>query len=208
MASSAERDLVILVADKNMEAAIRGMLSRPQALRIRPITFDVFVHPHRDPGCLLRGANFLRAQASAYLHTLVILDRSGCGRERLSAEEIEERIARELRQTEWRERGAVIALDPELEVWVWSDSPHVDDTLGWSGRLPSLREWLAQTGLLRQGQAKPHDPKEALELALREVKRPRSSSYYKRLAETVSFDRCTDRAFVRLRAVLSRWFGE
>jgi len=208
MASSAERDLVLLVADKNMEAAIRGLLSRPQALRIRPVFFDLFVHPHRDPGCLLRGSSFLKALAPLYAHALVMLDRVGCGRERQSAEEIEDHIDRELAAGGWGERGKAVVLDPELEVWVWSGSPHVDETLGWSGRVPRLRDWLVTEGLQRQSQAKPSNPKLAMELSLREVQRPRSSSHYERLARTVSFDRCADPAFVRLRAVLSRWFGE
>jgi len=36
------KDLVILVADKNMEYSVKGILSRPQALSIRQITFDIF----------------------------------------------------------------------------------------------------------------------------------------------------------------------
>ena len=49
------KDLVILAADKDMEHAPSGLLARPRALGIRPIAFDVFVHPEHDPGCALRG---------------------------------------------------------------------------------------------------------------------------------------------------------
>lgn len=53
-------DLLLLVADKNMEYAVRGLLSRPQALEVRPLEFEVYVQPQRDPGCALRAHEFLR----------------------------------------------------------------------------------------------------------------------------------------------------
>ena len=45
------KDLIILVADKNMEHTIKGLLARPPALGIRPLSFDIRVHPERDAGC-------------------------------------------------------------------------------------------------------------------------------------------------------------
>ena len=45
-----QKDLIILVADKNMEFAVRGILTRLEALGIRDITYDLYVHPERDPG--------------------------------------------------------------------------------------------------------------------------------------------------------------
>lgn len=44
------KDLVILVADKNMEFAIRGILSRGRSLRIKQLTFDAYVHTERVRG--------------------------------------------------------------------------------------------------------------------------------------------------------------
>ncbi len=51
----ARKDLILLVADKNMDASLKGLLSRFHALGHRQVTFDLYVHPDRDPGCLLRG---------------------------------------------------------------------------------------------------------------------------------------------------------
>jgi len=42
------KDLVVLVADKNIEFAVKGLLSRPRALGVRPITSDFFVHPYQQ----------------------------------------------------------------------------------------------------------------------------------------------------------------
>ena len=88
---AARRDLVVLVADKNMEAVMVGLLGRPQSLGIRAITFDVFVHPRRDPGCLTGADDFLRPFGGAYHYALVLFDHEGCGREPISPESLADR---------------------------------------------------------------------------------------------------------------------
>ena len=97
-------------------------------------------------------------------------------------------------------------LSPELEVWVWSNSPHVDDVAGWKNRQPSLRSWMIEQGLLEEGKVKPRRPKEALQAALREARIPRSSSLYQRIAEKVSLRGCEDRAFLKFKDLLKDWF--
>ena len=124
------RDLVVLAADKNMEFAVKGLIARAAALGIREILSDVFVHPHHDPGCLLEGHDFLRLYTKSHRHALVILDRGGSGREDLSRESLEQELEGLLSQSGWENRAAAIAIDPELEIWVWSGSPHVDAVLG------------------------------------------------------------------------------
>jgi hypothetical protein len=93
-----------------------------------------------------------------------------------------------------------------LEVWVWSDSSHVDTYLGWREQQPKLRDWLQQSGWLAAGQSKPARPKEAVEAALRKCRKPRSSAIYFELARHVSFQRCADPAFHKLLATLRSWF--
>lgn len=68
--------------------------------------------------------------------------------------------------------------------------------------------WLESLGFWRASTPKPSRPKEAMEAVLRRNRKPRSSSIYRGLAEKVSFQRCTDRAFVKLADCLRRWFGE
>ena len=77
-------DLVLLVADKNIEYGMRGLLGRPEALGIRPIQFKIYVHPQHDPGCVARAQEFLRPFSSDYNHALVVFDHQGCGREELT----------------------------------------------------------------------------------------------------------------------------
>ena len=86
------KDLVVLASDKNMEFAVKGLLSRPPSLGIRQVLSDTFVHPHHDPGCLLEGHDFLRLYKSSHQHALVMLDREGSGQEELSRESLERRI--------------------------------------------------------------------------------------------------------------------
>ena len=49
-------------------------------------------------------------------------------------------------------------------------------------------------------------PKEAFQAALREARRPRSSSLYQQIAEKVSLHRCKDRSFLEFMDVLRSWF--
>jgi hypothetical protein len=199
-------DLVILVADKNMQATVNGILSRPEALGIGKIRWHSHVHPERDPGCLLRGHDFLRPMAKHDAHCLLMLDHHGCGQEGKTREELESIVETRLSQSGWRGRGAAIVLDPELEAWVWSNSPEVARCLGWKSRRPRLREWLQEKELWTSGAAKPSDPKSATDLVLREVKTPRSSAIYARLAGKVSYMRCADPAFSKFKETLRNWF--
>lgn len=191
-----------------MEFAVKGLLSRYPALGIREVISDVFVHPHHDPGCLLEGHDFLRLYISSHRHALVMLDREGSGREDLPRDTLEKRIEISLAHAGWEDRACAIVIDPELEIWVWSGSPHVDIVLGWEGRQPNLRAWMMAEGFLRPDQIKPNRPKEAVEQALRLASRARSSSRYLELARKVSLEQCVDPAFAKLKQTLKTWFTE
>ena len=204
--SERQRDILFLVADRNTEAAVRGLLSRPRSLAIRSVEAVIRTHPEKDPGCYLRGHDFLRAFCNRYAHGIVIFDREGCGNEAQSREALETEVEKRLAKNGWADRAKVIVIDPELESWVWSDSPEVAEALGWAGRSPALRPWLTEKGFLQEIESKPYHPKEAVEAALRRVRKPRSSAIYRELAESVSFRRCIDPAFEKLTATLRAWF--
>lgn len=200
------KDLVLLVADKNMEGALRGLLSRPQSLGLREISCDLFIHPERDPGCLLRSHLLLQPFVHSHSRALVLFDRDGCGQESLDRAALEQQVEARLFGSGWGDRAAAVVIDPELEAWVWNDSPHVAMALGWEDGESSIKEWLKEKGWLPEGRTKPTHPKAAVEGALRISRRPRSSAIYQQLARKVSVDRCVDASFVKLRQVLSRWF--
>jgi hypothetical protein len=205
--SRSRKDLIVLVADKSMETAVMGVLSRRESLRIRKTEVDPFTHPAKDSGCLVDGPDFLRSFQNQYAYALLLFDREGCGREASSREDLEAQVEVRLNQAGWAGRSAAIVLDPELEIWVWSRSPHVATVLGWKDRDTELRSWLRAQGYLVEGQVKPARPKEAVEDALRIVKKPISSSIYSELTRRVSLEHCVDPAFVKLKGILQRWFG-
>lgn len=202
------RSLVVLVADKDMEQALLGLLERPESLGIRPVArYDIFVHPGRDSGCRTHCDGFLRNLQRRYAFALVLFDLEGSGRDSTPRVDVETEVERRLEANGWKGRSASIALDPELEVWVWSDSSEVDLVLGWSGASePKLREWVRDQGFVLDDSGKPARPKEALRAALRQVRKQPSSALFRALARRVSLNRCTDPGLAKLTRVLRGWF--
>ena len=196
----------MLVADGTMRRAVESLLSRHERLGIRRIQAQVFPgNPPYDSVAFLRCQDYLRPFLSLANYALVVFDREGCGSAGSRAE-IETEVERRLTQNGWEKRSIAVVIDPELEAWVWSDSPEVDVALGWSERGVSLRAWLAEGGFWQSGHGKPARPKEALDAALRNSNKKRSSSLYVDLATRVSFERCTDPAFLKLKSTLQSWF--
>jgi hypothetical protein len=206
MPTAPVKDLIVLAADKNIEAAFKGLLARYQSFGIRSFTFDIFVHPNKDPGCRLEASGFLRLFCNQYQYALVVYDRDGSGSAD-SRDILEASGETELQKVGWYRRAGVIVLDPELEVWVWNRSPHVANALGWSEIQESIWHWLVQNGHTQNENTKPARPKEAMEAVLQKVRKPRSSSIYLQIAERVSLQGHTEPAFLKLKTLLSAWFG-
>lgn len=205
MNAANKKDLVVLVADVNMEQTVRGLLDRPQSLGIRRgITFDVFIHPRRDPGVFHEAHEFLRSLQCKYEYALVMLDREGSGQEHRSAQEIGDGIQQRLNDAGWSGRSAVVVLDPELEAWVFSNSPHVVNVIA-NGDQHLFRDILQQCK--RNALGKPQRPKEVMEEILREKRIPRSSALCKELATRVGLSRCADPAFNQFKSTLQKWFS-
>ena len=136
----------------------------------------------------------------------MVLDRAWDGVPAPTGEELERLLGEALDRDLGAGWAHPIVIDPELEVWVFADSTHVDGALGWADQKPDLRSALRERQLWPDGVAKPSDPKAAVEWALRRVGKPRSSSIYREIAQRVTFTRCQDRAFLRLKQLLGQWF--
>jgi hypothetical protein len=201
------KDLVVLVPGKDEESAVKGILTRHASLAIKKVDPTIFIHPGKDSGCLLNGSEFLRPFTKQYAHALIMLDREGCGRETRTREELEIQIEDHLKRSGWDDRAASIVIDPELEIWIWTESPHVPKALGWETDMHSLMKWLIDNRFLSAGERKPKHPKEAMEKILRMKKKPRSSAIYLELAKKVSLQRCQDPAFLKLKKKLVSWFS-
>lgn len=143
-----------------------------------------------------------------FQRTLVMFDHAGCGREHTPASELAGEIRGRLESNGWSGRAEVIVLAPELEVWVWSNSPHVEVCLGWANQQPPLSTWLREKGRWPENAPKPPHPKEALVAALYQVRKPRSAAIYGQLARQVSLHGHTEPSFVRFVTTLQRWFAQ
>lgn len=206
-----KRDLLVLVADKDMEMVIKGIFERPEAIGIRGLTYDIYSHSRHDPGCRLGSHEFLRPFSSSYRYAIVIFDRDGSGKESKLREDIEKEVEKLLEVNGWNnERAKVIVLDPELESWVWSDSPHVKDILGWKNdpNRPKLGKWLNNQGFLEKDKTTISRPKEALEAVRKYTKKPKSPALFYKLAQKVSLKNCNDPSFEKLKSALQSWFSE
>ncbi|MFA0742104.1 MAG: hypothetical protein DFNUSKGM_002224 [Candidatus Fervidibacter sacchari] len=197
------KDLVVLVADSNMKAAVQTLIEkRYKSLGICQVQADVLVHPRRDPGIFHEAHIFLQPLRNEYRYALVMFDHEGCGQENRPARQLEQEVKERLEQADWQGRCEVIVLEPELEAWVWSSSPHVPKVLGLTPQ--KMQQILQRFPQNRLG--KPQRPKEAMEECLKEAKIPRSSSIYAELAETVGLQNCVDPNFVKFRQTLQKWF--
>jgi hypothetical protein len=123
-----------------------------------------------------------------------------------SREALEAEGEQRLAANGWEDRSAVVALEPELESWVWSDSREVDQVMNWTDREPALRTWIQKQGFAVGSNGKPLRPEEAYQSALRHVRKQPSSALFRSLAARVSASRCTDAALAKLLATLRAWF--
>lgn len=199
------KDLLIVVADKSMEQAMKGLLGRPLALGIRQIEVEIFRYSEKDSGCFSRGVPFMSDYSDQYRYGLLLFDHKGCGQEATPPQELANDLDAEFAKSGWEDRAKTIIISPELEAWVWSDSPHVSKIAGWRNN-ENLRSWLIQQEYLQEGEAKPKRPKKAFVEALCKSNKIRSASLYFQLAQHVSLQRCTDPSFLELKRILKKWF--
>lgn len=211
-----KRPCVILVADSNMAAAFRGYFSRAQwHLSLSCAQFDINTEiggdlivdeGGNDPGVYTKGHELLRPYQRSHERALVVLDTEWEGSPGKQA--IEQHITENLVASGWaRDKVKVIAIDPELENWLWQDKPQVAEVLKYRGEV-GMRQWLQQNGWWPHGAAKPPRPKEAAEWVLRQTRQPRSSAIYQQLAARIGIASCTDTAFVDMHAQLQAWFPQ
>lgn len=209
-----KRPCVILVADSNMAATFRGYFKRDSwylSLGCAPFDINTDVGADllvdeggNDPGVYTKGHELLRPYQGSHHRALVVLDCEWDGSPGKSA--IIAHITANLVASGWAEDAVkVIAIDPELENWLWQDKPQVSDVLRYRGE-KSLRQHLADSGRWPADAAKPPRPKEAAEWVLKQTRQPRSSAIYQKLAEHISIKGCTDAAFVEMHSALIEWF--
>ncbi|MDP1607628.1 MAG: hypothetical protein Q8L93_13505 [Rhodocyclaceae bacterium] len=196
-----------------MEGMLKGFFSREafhHAMGCGHFAFDfrqdlLVAHGQNDPGLYTRANEFLQPYAGTHRHAIVIVDAEWSGSPGKDA--IAQRLTEHLTSAGWLDdSGCAVVIAPELENWVWQDSPHVCLALGFDGAFADLRVALEAKRLWQANGAKPDRPKEAVEWTLRQSRKGRSSAIYQQLAMRVTARGCTDAAFHTLRNALLRWF--
>ena len=206
------RELIILVADGTMRAVFSAFFERQfhHSFACAPFEFnpriDIFHDPlNTDGGVHCRCHNILRPFLKTHQRALVVLDQQ-FGGER-PAEEVRVDIEQRLSSNGWRDRAAVVVIEPELEVLLWQDNVNVESALRHERRDGnSLRQLLARDGLWPDNAAKPPAPKEVIQTLIRSNRAGPPMVVYSEIAKKVSTQGCVDPAFHRVRNVLRTWF--
>lgn len=198
------KDLALLVADKNMDFAMRGILNRHKALGTRSVSYEIRQHVNRDGGVRTTGPETLALLRQQFRHGIVMLDWEGSGSKAKSAIALEQELDARLERT-WGDRAKAIVIEPELDVWIWGSDNALVKILEWSED-QGIREWLTGRGYAFDGSQKPMRPKEALNELMVWLNHPRSSVLYERITGKISLAQCVDPAFRRLRSILQSWF--
>ena len=201
------RDLAVLVADLDIENAIRGLLLQAANLNIKPPSFDIDRHFGRDPGCRKHAAEQLRPMLDRYRHALVVFDRDGCGSAN-SREIIQKEVETQLDANGWRGRAKAIVIAPELEAWIWNDAPQALRAMNWDKSYTELQKFLRSRNLWPKRSPKPPDPKAAMKATLRATGARRSPRVLFQLANEIDPRGCQDPAFNELMRTLREWFPQ
>jgi hypothetical protein len=197
---------VFLVADGGMEQMLRGFFGRDQfhrSLGCGPFGFDpakdIVVAPTKDPGVYGTTRELLRPYEQSHQRAVVMLDAEWEGSPGASA--IHAHVKGELTGV-W-DNFAVVVIDPELEVWIWQDSPHLSEVF----KCPAdFRTILANSGHWPLTAAKPPNPKSALDHLRRKYKVKAFNADFGKLAARISVRNCQDPAFHHLCDHLRAWF--
>jgi hypothetical protein len=198
-------DLFALVADKNIEYALRGALSRHRSLGIREISFDIRVHSGRDGGARTTGPDLLTVSRGNASVALLVFDFEGSGVNVGDALSLEQQMDARL-VAKAGLNSKTIVINPECDIWMWASNNALANAIGWDKSV-SIRAWAQRIGFQFDGNGKPNRPKEALEAVLHEQRMPRSSALYQDIASRVSLRRCVDPAYLRLRSFLQSQFS-
>ena len=206
------RDCVFFVADKTMRETFLGFLGRADRsaqLGCGQFDFDpdedlFFAAGQNDPGLWKRADELVRPFHNTHHKVVVVLDCEWDGSPGQAS--IRDAISHQLLESGWAaDRFAVIAIDPELDEWIWQDSPILENVLRHQGAT-TLRAILATRNLWPLGQAKPPEPKNVFNQIRQENGVKKSSSVFRRIAAEVPIAACVDPEFKRLVATLQTWF--
>lgn len=125
------KDLFLLTADADALAFMKSILSRNEALGIRPITFEHMRHPMKDSGVVKDGPETARLYKGKCNKALLLWDYHGSGHEkRYPADESALKLQERLDGVTWADNSAAVTVAPELEEWLWHSAPSIATYFG------------------------------------------------------------------------------
>ena len=207
------KDLVVLVADSDQKALIETFINRLIRTNvISTITFEVIKNPMRDSGNFNDSPDFLRHYIRNFRFAIVLFDFEGSGAEAKfnNRTDAESNLEKRLVRNGWKNKSAVIVIEPEIEIWLWAKKYSVAHAIGWKEKEQGfpLHRWLEINGWLSPAKTKPSRPKEYYEEVLKRINVPRSSSIFSKIADSVSYNNCTDESFQKFLNILKNWFSK
>ena len=205
------KDLFVLTADSDAQAFIRAILQRHQALQIRPITFEVRRLTGRDSGMVKEGPEIARAMVrkTEYSRLILMWDHHGSGWDKRPLATAADRIQQRLDGVTWTDRSGAIAVEPELEEWLWTSPGSIMEQLGSNvAEFDALVAALAnKLGMPRERCCR-HKPKELFEAVLYQKKRRRPlPEDFASLASSADIeDMSNSETFAHFVDLLKAWF--
>lgn len=205
------KDLFVLTADSDAEAAMRAILVRHKDLGIRPIEADVQRFAGRDSGMVKEGPEIARAmiKKADYMRLILVWDHDGSGWHARDPQQAEAAIQKRLDGITWADRSAAIVAVPEIEEWIWHCQSSMAKHLGVTvSVLNEMTDQFAAKHQLSRGEHYRKCPKELFEsvLYLKERRRPLPSDFAA-LAERASLKAWRGSGtFARLADILGVWF--
>ena len=204
------KDLLLLVADADIKAFLRALLTRPEALEIRGISSEIQRHQRRDSGMVADGPELVRNRKGDFGKVLLIWDHHGSGRDHRQTPHLVARdIAGRLDGVTWSGNHAVAVLDPELEQWIWHCEPALAAHLKIAAT--QLSEWVeafAQRAGTTIEAAKRDTPKalfeEIVRVRLRKPISPRDFEHIGQRASIPALLACP--SFAAIMLALRSWF--
>lgn len=206
-----KRECMFYVADLNMTETFKGFLARDQfhrSLGCGFFAFDSTIDIRHAGGVAdslhTQAGQILRGYQMTHRKLVVVQDCAFDGSP--GQDVIKQNLANQLRSVGWQENDfLVLAIEPELEQWIWQDSVHVEMALKHQSP-PSLKQLLIAQNAWPLGAAKPNNPKETLEKIARKNGVKRSGSVYGQISSKISIKFCADPEFLSLADRLREWF--
>lgn len=191
----ADTDLLVIVEGRRDEEVLRAVLERGRQLRIRQITFEFL---RRAGAVYTEGPEIAQLEKHRFDKVILLWDHADSQYANHKPNRAQGIVQAKLNERTLKNCSKAIAVDPELEIWLWQDKSAIAKALGVS--IGQINQWI-------MGRAVTRFPKETLEWVCKQVnKKPDAALWGKIacLADLKLWEQCYSfRLFCK---TLRKWF--